>query len=989
MLRRLCAAGLGVLLLAIPAANARAEDDPDIERSFLNPPASARPWTWWHWMNGCVSRDGITADLEAMKRVGLGGAILFNVDQLPLDDPEVQVMNPKWNDLVKFAVTEAARLGLQFGVHNCAGWSSSGGPWVKVEDSMQKVVSTEQRFDGPGRFSGRLPMPAVDPKWNDYHDIAVLAVRSGASPVERDGILDLTGNLDKDGNLVWDAPEGAWSIIRFGHTTTGQMNNPAPKSGKGLECDKMSREAAAAFWTGYPAQVLADAGPLAGKTLTRMLIDSYEAGRQDWTPRMRDEFKKRRGYDPVPWLLSQTNRVIVSAEISKRFKWDWDRTISELFIENYYGAMADLTHRHPGLEFVIEPYTGPFDTLSCGGRGDSLMSEFWQKPCPWGWSTLKPVSSSAHTWGKRIVGAEAFTGWPQSAWRQDPYALKATGDKAFCRGVNQLVLHTTAHQPWKNAAPGMTMGWWGTHFGRTQTWWDHGAAEWIAYLTRCQYLLQQGLFVGDLCYLEYGERAVAIPQGYDGDTCAEEVLLQRIRVEDGRLVLPDGMSYRVLILPARQIMTPQVARKIRQLVADGATVIGPKPLSSPSLEDYPACDEEVARIGREVWGEADGSKVTEQVFGKGRVVWGQSPGNILARAGIEPDVQAPQLKEQGTLTWIHRRIGPAEVYFVANHQEKTVETPVSFRVKGLVPEFWHADTGRIEPAPKWWFQGERTVVPLQLDPSGSVFVVFRKPAAGLDPVIAVQQDGSTEPVVATVSLRDGHLQLQAGRPGIYRLETAAGHLKTVTIRNEPGLLELEGAWNLRFPANRGAPDQVTLKQLISWPQHPDPGVKYFSGTATYVKELDVQPELLSPDKVVFLDLGQVKNVASVNLNGRDLGVLWKPPFRVEVTRALRPGINRLEIKVTNLWPNRLIGDEQEPDDCEWGEEQMCDYSGSKVRAGRPLAKVPRWLLDATPRPSAGRHTFTTYNFFTKDSPLLESGLLGPVKLEALATVTVR
>jgi hypothetical protein len=989
MLRRILAAGLCALLLPTLVPNGRAQDATNLEEAFLNPPASARPWTWWHWMNGCVSRQGITADLEAMKRAGLGGAILFNVDQLPLDDPAVQVMNPKWNELVKFAVEEAARLNLQFGVHNCAGWSSSGGPWVKVEASMQKVIWAEQAFQGPGRFSGRLPVPQVDPKWNYYRDIAVLAFRSPTQPIQRDGILDLTGSLDKDGNLVWDAPEGSWTIVRFGHTTTGQMNNPAPSSGKGLECDKLSREAAAAFWTGYPAQVLADAGPLVGKTLTRMLIDSYEAGNQNWTPRMREEFTKRRGYDPVPWLLTLTNRVIISPEMTKRFKRDWDRTISELFIDNYYGAMADLTHRHPGLQFAIEPYTGPFDTLSCGGRGDILMSEFWQKPSPWGWPTLKPVSSSAHTWGKRIIGAEALTGWPQSAWQQDPYVLKATGDKAYCRGVNQLILHTTAHQPWKDAAPGMTMGWWGTQFGRTQTWWDHGAAEWIAYLTRCQFLLQQGLFVGDLCYLESGERAVNIPQGYDGDTCAEDVLLTRMSVSDGRLVLPDGMSYRVLILPARQILTPPLARKIRQLVADGATVIGPKPLGSPSLENFPGCDGEVARIGDEVWGDANGMRVTEHRFGKGRVVWGRSPQEVLAQAGVEADVQAPQLKGQGTLPWIHRRAGSAEIYFISNQKEDPVETQVSFRVNGLAPELWHADTGTIEPAAVWWGHNGRTVVPLNLDASGSIFVVFRKPAAQIDPVVAVQQDGSSDPSGATVSVRDDHWRLQAGQAGIFRLKTAAGRLKTVQIHNVPAPIVLDGAWELRFPTNPGAPGIVRLENLISWPQHADQGVKYFSGTAAYVKEIDVGPDLLSPDNTVFLDLGRVKNVASVQLNGKDLGVLWKPPFRVDVTGALRPGKNRLEIKITNLWPNRLIGDEQEPDDCEWGEEQMCDFSGSKVRAGRPLLKVPRWLIDGTPRPSSGRHTFTSYNFFTKDSPLLESGLLGPVKLEARGAAEVQ
>jgi hypothetical protein len=968
--------------------NAPAAESINLEGGFLNPPDSARPWTWWHWMNGCVSREGITADLEAMQRAGLGGAIMFNVDQLPIDNTNVQVLNPKWNDLVTFAVQEAARLHMEFGVHNCAGWSSSGGPWVKVEQSMQKVVWSEQEFTGPGHYSGKLSVPHVDPKWNYYRDIAVMAFPSQTQPIDRSDILDLTGKMAEDGTLAWNAPAGSWKIMRFGHTTTGKMNGPAPKSGQGLECDKMSREAVEAFWTGYPAQVLADAGPLAGKTLKRMLIDSYEADSQDWTPRMREEFMSRRGYDPVPWLPALTNRVIASSDMTQRFKRDWEQTISELFIDKYYAVMAELTHRCPGLEFGVEPYTGPFDTLSCGGRGDVLMSEFWQKPSPWGWDSVKPVSSSAHTWGKRIIGAEAFTGWPQSAWRQDPYALKATGDRAYCMGVNQFVLHTTAHQPWTNVTPGMTMGWWGTQFGRTQTWWEHGAAEWIAYLTRCQYLLQQGLFVGDLCYMERGQAAPRMPQGYDGDTCSEDALMTRMSVADGRLLMPDGMSYRALVLPSRQSMTPEMTRKIRQLVADGATVIGPKPVCSPSLQDYPACDEEVARMGNEVWGDADAKKVKEHAYGKGRVVWGRSTEQVLAQAGIMPDFQTPELNAGGVLAWIHRRVDATEFYFVANQSDRVIETPVSFRVKGLVPELWHADTAKIEEAAAWRFQDGRTVVRLRLDPSGSVFVVFRKPAGDADPVVAVRRKGSLKDCAATVSLHEGQILLQTREPGVYEIKTVSGKVREVRVKSVPPVLSVKGSWELHFPPGQGTPGSVTLKRLLSWPQHADRGVKYFSGTGTYVKEIEVPSTLVSEGQAVILDLGRVKNVASVRLNGTDLGVLWKAPFRVEVTGVLKPGRNLLEIKVTNLWVNRLIGDEQESEDCEWGKVETCKYDKKPVKVGRPLLKVPQWLLDGTQRPSTGRHTFTSYDFFTKGSALLESGLLGPVKLETLAVVKV-
>jgi hypothetical protein len=659
-----------------------------------------------------------------------------------------------------------------------------------------------------------------------------------------------------------------------------------------------------------------------------------------------------------------------------------------LFIDNYYGAMAELTHRQPGLEFAVEPYSGPFETLSCGGRGDVLMSEFWQKPSTWGWDWVRSVSSSAHTWGKPIIGAEAFTGWPQVAWQQDPYALKATGDRAYCMGINQLVLHTTAHQPWTNAAPGMTMGWWGTQFGRTQTWWDHGAADWIAYLTRCQYLLQQGIFVGDLCFLHRGQTEPPLPPGYDGDTCSEDALLTRMSIKDGRLMMPDGVSYRALVLPAPRIMRPQTARKIRELVAEGATVIGPKPAGSPSLQDYPACDDEVTQIADEVWGEADGKQVTEHAFGKGRVVWGRSTQEVLAQAGIEPDIEAPQLKDGRALMWIHRRVGSCEVYFVSNQKDSAVESAVSFRVTGLVPELWHPDTGTIEPAARWRFQGARTVVPLRLDPSGSVFVVFRKPARDVDPIVAVAREGSPEASPATVKVRDGQAWLVAGQAGEYRFTTAAGKQRKARVNALPAPLAVKGAWELRFPPKWGAPESVKLKELISWPDHPDWGVRYFSGTATYLKQIKVPSKWISPDRVVILDLGRVKNVAAVRLNGKDLGVLWKPPFKVEVTGALKRGKNVLEIKVTNLWVNRLIGDEVEPADCEWGEEKFFKDVKPPARAGRELTKVPQWLLRGDPRPSHGRYTFTSYNFYTLDSPLLDSGLLGPVQLEAMGVAKV-
>lgn len=927
------------LTFALPAMAQSPAADP-LAAGFLQPPDAAKPLVLWQWMNGCVSKEGITADLESYQRAGLGGVQQFLIggSQAILDDPTVQVLNPKWRELMSFAIAECARLGLSFGMHNGPGWSASAGPWVKVEQSMQKLVWTSTEFTGPGQFAGPLARAEVDPRWNYYRDIAVLAVPTG-DPVARSAVIDLSAEMNPDGELSWQAPAGKWTILRFGHTTTGQVNHAtAPLSGSGLQCDMMSRDALEAFWAAFPAEIVKLAGPQAGKALKRFEIDSYEAGPQDWTPAMLEEFRNRRGYDLRPWLPVLAKRPVESPELTARFRRDWKQTITELFVDNYYGYITELTHRAPGMEMLIEPYaTGPggapYEPLAVAEVGDLLMCEFWQKPAQWGWDSVKPVASAAHRTGKNRVVAEAFTGQPPYAWLQAPFSLKSTGDRAFCEGVNQFALHASAHNPWPNARPGMTMGWWGTQFGPGQTWWEHGGPEWLAYVTRCQYMLQQGVFAGDLCYLLNHDATPKMPPGFDGDILGEHDVLTRLSVTDGLLTLPDGASYRALVLPESDLMTPQLAGKIQRLVRDGATVIGRKPVRSPSLESYPTCDQEVARIATEVWG--DSADAPERSYGKGRVVWGKKPEHVLAEAGIGPDVQ---FDSGSPLLWIHRRLPGVEIYFVSNQNDKPVTSTIGFRVTGLLPELWHADTGEMNAAREWSAAAGRTNVKLTLDPAGSMFVVFRQPTQG-----APEREPEADPTPAT--------------------------------------LAVEGAWELHFPANLGAPEVVMLDKLVSWLEHPTQGVKYFSGTATYAKEIDVPADLLAASQSVTIDLGKVKEIASVRANDRAFPALWKPPFRCDITGALHPGKNRIEVRVTNLWPNRLIGDEQEPDDCDWGGPMTFTYAKPPVVVGQPLVRAPSWLIERKPRPSSKRLTFTTFKFFTKDSPLLESGLLGPVSLE--------
>lgn len=1064
-----------------------------LEEGFRNPPNSAKPHTWWHWVNDNISKEGITADLEAMKRVGVGGAQIFNVD-VGVPSGGVTFMSDRWREMIVHAVKEANRLGIELCIHNCAGWSSSGGPWVKPEHAMLIVVTRAVQVQGPRRFSERLPQPET--RVGFYRDIAVLAFptpkgslriqnlrgkaaydrQDGIQPVAeasastesiipRESVLNLTSQMDAEGRLTWDVPEGEWTILRIGYTPTGKDNHPATPDGRGLEVDKLSREALDAFWNdGMMATVLRDIGSLAGKTLNNALVDSYEVGSQNWTPRFREEFRRRRGYDLLPFLPVFAGYVVVSPEISERFLWDVRQTVSELFVENYYGHFAQLCRRN-GLLFSTEPYgNGTFDDLAAGGRANIPMGEFWVGGGAR--ETCKLASSSAHIYGRTIVGAESFTATPEMGrWQNDPYALKMLGDHIFCLGVNRFIFHRYAHQPWNNVKPGMTMGPWGFHFERTNTWWEQSRA-WLKYLARCQYLLQQGRFIADICLYVGEHQPVSAPfrpdlraRGYDYDSLNKEILL-RATVRNGRIVLPSGMTYRLLVLPDSRFMTPRVLQKVAELVQAGAVIIGPKPEKSPSLSGYPRCDEQVRRLADKVWGNCDGVTVKEHRYGKGKVIWGKPVHQVLAEMGIPPDFEG----SPGTrLDFIHRVVGGMDIYFVSNQRQRPEEVEITFRVSGKIPELWHPDTGVIEPAPVYRFAGGRTVLPMRLDPAGSVFVVFRKPAQGTTHVVSVRAPGktgvhkpqqlvirravyeaidgaggadvtqrlqqmvrngtlsinvnndtmggdptplhykrlrveyaldgkvyhivvnenadldipegesaSTAPAYDLRVTPDGKVELLTWQAGVYELRTSTGRVIRLQASTPAQRTKVEGKWTVHFPNGWGAPEQVVLDRLISWTEHPDPGVRYFSGTARYEKTFRIPAQMLRSDRRVYLSLGEVKNLCEVWLNGRYLGILWKPPYQVDITSAARAGENRLEVRVTNLWVNRLIGDEQHPDDCEW--------DGSRLKA------FPQWFLQGKSRPVPQRLTFTTWKHWTKNDPLRPSGLLGAVEVVAVPRI---
>jgi hypothetical protein len=1240
-----------MLIVMTVAVTARADELP---RNFAAPPPAARPWVYWFPLNGNLTREGITADLEAMARVGIGGVLYMEVDQGAPRGP-ADFAGPLWRELLKHAGREAHRLGLEINMNNDAGWCGSGGPWITPELSMQKVVWTETAVDGLQKFAGGLARPQADR--NFYRDISVLAMPTPAGSariqdiegkasfkpqhfppqgatfpaapadavIARDRIVDLSAQMDKDGNLTWDVPAGQWLVMRFGHTTTGKDNHPAPESGRGLECDKFSKEAVETHYRGLMGKLVADFGPLAGKTLVSTHIDSWEVGSQNWTPRMREEFRQRRGYDLLPFLPAFAGYVVDSVEVSERFLWDLRQTVSELIVENYAGEFRRLAKKD-GLRLSIEAYdAAPCDEMTYAGQADEPMAEFWKVGYNTEYSCTE-MASAAHVYGKRILGAEAFTSNNQERWLEHPGSIKGLGDWAYCEGINRFVFHRYAAQPWTNVAPGMSMGPWGLHYERTQTWWEQSKA-WHEYLARCQYLLQQGLFVADVVYLqpEGAPRRFTAPTrertGYNFDGCTPEVLLTRVNVKSGRIVLPDGMSYRVLVLPRVETMTPALLRKIKELVEAGATVFAAAPpQKAPGLTDYPQCDGEVKKLAEEVWTSgklevwknagvetaqieasnpsttfpssarwiwrnegnpvaavppstrhfrrlvvleaadhiesarlvmtADNSfecSVNGQRVGAGdnfhqayvmdvasvlkpgtnvlavaatnggdgpnpaaligmltiklqdgRVIevptdrsweaaekptgvwaaalelgpvgmapWGEveaqpqpaeiyphaaAVGEWFARNGVPPDFSAtPRLR------YIHREIGDTDVYFVANPEPREIAATANFRITGKQPEFWWPDTGQISRAVAFAQTDVATSVPLQLEPNGSVFVVFRQPSAGVDPVVSVSRDG--QPLLAalapakiviqsarygvlddpkrtrdvktklqalvdagelsfqvarlaegddpaygtvktlvvdytanglplTITRRDAEsIRLTAGVPfevsplditrgetwqsGEYVFQTASGKTRRLAVML-PAPQEITGPWEVSFDPKWGGPEKVTFETLEDWSKRPEKEIKYYSGTATY--RANFQSDIVNGKSKTVLDLGRVEVMAEVALNGKPLGILWKPPYRVDVTDSIQSGKNSLEIKVVNLWINRQIGDEQLPED-------------SDRNPNGTLKSWPAWLNEGQVSPT-GRRAFTSWRLWNKDDPLVPSGLLGPVRLQAVEKIAV-
>ncbi|WP_454758568.1 glycosyl hydrolase [Caulobacter segnis] len=1045
------------LILALSVSHGALAADA-LRDGFATPPAEARPQVFWQWINGNVTQEGIHLDLEWMQRAGIGGSILFDIGfgSPPIPqyvEKRVGYGSPEWKAAVRYAAAESKRLGLQFGMQAGGGWSETGGPWVKPEEAMKKLVWSETVVSGKGPIV-LAPPPGVSGPFQDlpisarfaepklYRDVAVIAWREDIAPAAPEatssagsvvaakltdgayaapaveklagdgwvllryaapvdaravtvavdgampngvveasddgqtfrvlttlpgevrqglpvrtfafpktsarvfrlrlaadakptavtefaihtdpridrfqekagwgvltdnwasatpttdaaiapaGVLDLTSRFKPDGTLNWTPPAGRWHVLRYGWSLTGRRDTPAAAESLGLEVDKLNANHVRAHMRGLLEPLKAELGDLYGKDgLGFVVTDSWEVGQQNWTEAMAAEFATRRGYALTPWLPVLAGRVVQSAEASDRFLADYRRTIADLLTERHFAEITKILHEE-GMRYDAEAPGVDLPTIADGlqakGRVDIPMGEFWVypegKPPPAAhMADVREAASAAHVYGKPLVGAEALTTMGEDPWRTGPWQHKRIVDRYMAEGINHFVLHTSAHQPFTDRKPGMTLRQYGQHLSRNETWAEGEMRAWTDYLARSGWMLRQGKPGADIAYFQGEDAATALPYveggkpnlpaGWDFDYLDGESLIQRMSVQDGRLVLPSGVSYAALVIPPRiERLSLPALRKIDALIAAGGLVIGERPKGSPTLSGGAAADAEWKALVDKLWSGPVRTGLVEAALG------------------------SPAIAGQGeSLVWTRRVLDDGELYFLANTSDRPLKVAPSFRIAGKAPELWRADTGQGQPAPFVQREG-RTEVPLDLAPYDAVFVVFRAPTNEASRVVAA----TTSTVAKT----------------------------------------LDGPWTVKFEPGWGGPASLTLPKLASWTDNADPGVRYYSGAATYEKTLEVPRAWLKGR--VQLDLGTVHEFATVTLNGKALPTQWKPPYAVDVTDALKPGRNTLSIRVMNFWANRMIGDLQ---------------------------------------PGAKPYTFAPIQPFKPDDALSPSGLLGPVTLK--------
>ena len=900
-----------------------------LKDNFKKPPAVYGMNCWWWWLNGNVTKEAITSDLEAMKSRNFQGAVVYDAgghNQRGNKDVPVgpQFGSEDWNELFVFALDEAKRLGLEIGLNIQSGWNL-GGPTITPRYAAKQLTYSETKISGERRIAQKLEPPKHQKDF--YKDIVVLAILvnkknkinqgisdldlklayhelGGSAPdtrfmlgntprnksntkqgttyvVKKEEIIDLTSKTDNAGNLNWDAPKGEWSIIRIGYTCSGAHVSTPSDNWQGLVLDYLSKEALDFYWNDVLDPIFMAAGNHTGTTLKDLGTDSWECEGMNWTDNLAEEFKKYRGYDILNYLPIVAGYVVDDITSSNAFLSDFRKTLGELVAHNHYAHFQAYAHKY-NMQINPEsagPHAGSFDGIKNYGFSDVVMSEFWapspHRATPVKRFFLKQGASAAHIYGKKIVGAEAFSSigyhWHDELW----YDQKSSFDYQICSGLNRVYLTTFTCSPESMGLPGQEF-FACTHINPRLTWWEQ-SAPFIDYMHRTQMIAQKGKFVADVLYY-YGDHVpnvfpykhsdpAGVLPGFDYDVTDETIFLQ-LKMKDGKIVVPGGVEYCVLVLPDHKVLSMAILEKVEELLQHGAHIIGYKPESSVSLVGGAENHKRFRELIDKIWGEEVAEK-GEKKYGKGHVSWGISAREYLLSKDISTDFDIRESDSKTDFDYIHYTIGESDVYFVTNQTTNRQKINAGFRVSGKQPELWDALTGEIREAKAFAQNEGMTTVPLTLEPYGAMIVIFNNKIS----------------------------------------ENKQGTIKRNYTDFET-LAEVTGEWTVNFDPKWGGPESVTFPELMEWTQHTDEGIKFYSGAAVYNKTFNIDFEPAT-DKQYFLQLENVKDVgiAEVKINGKDKGVVWTSPFRVEISEELKKGENALEIKVVNSWYNRVAGDQ--------------------------------------------------------------------------------
>ncbi len=959
---------LTLILMVSGCTNSSLDTTAELRKEFLSPPVEARPRALWDWVDGNFQLEEITREMEEAARMGMGGFDIWDVRSV-VDEAHIMNAGPPFMsdeslEGICHAINEAERLGLDLGLTIASGWNA-GGIWTLPEHQTMGLFNSATTISGPGEINLQLDFPELPDLFGTENRQRKIII-----PRERDGtpeffkgvsvigyqmdesdsmtitgeVIDLSNRLDREGILKWDVPEGDWKVVRYICANTGQPMISSSPNSTGPMIDHFNAEASERHIQFFIDKIEAKLGKFIGESgLTYFYTDSYEVQGQLWTPEMTDEFETRMGYSMVPYLPALDGLIVKDHNITSRFLYDYRKVLSDLIIENHYALTREICEGY-GVGFVAEAagpglplHNCPFESLKSSGSLSFPRGEFWHMPSNTEYwrrqlgtdrkkhylvdnQVIKGVASASHIYNQKYVEAEAFTG--THLWNEGPGDLKPTADRAFCEGLNRINFHTWPHTPEEAGTPGWVYAF-GTLINEHRIWWPM-AKPWVEYLGRCSYMLQQGNFVGDVLFY-YGD---SVPNfvpakkilpglgfGYDYDVTNSDVLLNNLTVDRGKLVLPHGQSYEILVLPDESYMQPEILEKIEELVWNGATVVGPKPDRSHGLLDWEVRDQEVQNLANELWGDCDGENILHTEYGRGHIYWGKKIRSVLTSTGVYPDFDFKGNMDNTALDFIHRKDGEVDIYFIRNTTAEAIKGTAIFRQKKKEPEFWDPATGRIFAAHKKKDRHGYIHISLNLDAYSSLFVVFSDHAG----------DETLMPVLNK-------------------------KLKEV---------ELTGAWNLYFPEEAAGAGPIEFDSLVFWNERQEDGIRFFSGIATYGKVFEWDEKAPENGHRIFLEFDQLVEVAQVYLNSKDLGILWKLPFRVDITDALIPGENFLKIDVANTWANGLAGDARLPMD--------------RRRTKTNITRLPNaWSYPLQEIPN-------------EDYPLLEGGIAGKVKISTYET----